>query len=81
MKALREWWAQRRNPAPVGHGPNHDPLAEQFAAIVKDDWRHRVAELQASCPHDNTTVIAPPRAEPRTVCSNCGLQLSGPTDE
>ncbi len=78
MKGIREWWGRRQNRAPEGHAKK-DPLAEQFAAIVRDDWRERVAELQARCPHENTTVVAAPRGEVRTVCTDCGLQLEQQT--
>ncbi|HEX8360059.1 MAG TPA: hypothetical protein VF613_08130 [Longimicrobium sp.] len=75
MKGLREWWGRRKNPASSGDAKK-DPLAEQFAAVVRDDWRERVAELQASCPHENTSIVGSPGGEVRTVCTDCGFQVT-----
>jgi hypothetical protein len=77
MKGIWEWWERRQNPAPAEHAKK-DPLAEQFAAVVRDDWRERVAELQARCPHENTTIVGSPGGEVRTVCTDCGFQVTDP---
>lgn len=76
MKGIREWWRGRRSGAPAGGSGKGEPFAEQFAMLVRDDWRERIAELQATCRHTSTTVYTPPGGGlTKTVCANCGLRL------
>ncbi len=74
MKGIRRWWGRRQSPAPAALA-NEALLAEQFAAMVRDDWRERVADLQARCPHEHTSVVGAPGGEVRTVCTECGFQV------
>jgi hypothetical protein len=73
-------WLRRAGGTPKAAAPQSEPYADQFEALVREDWRAQVAQLQANCSHSTQHAFSPPIGETRVVCSDCGLAIAAHQD-